>query len=90
MMGVMSCPVCRRYQVTQRFMPNPVRILVKRDELTLEGIKQFYIAVDQEDWKLDTLCDLYETLTITQAIIYCNTRRRVDWLTEKMQVRHSL
>jgi superfamily II DNA/RNA helicase len=67
-------------------MPNPIRILVKRDELTLEGIKQFYIAVDQEDWKLDTLCDLYETLTITQAIIYCNTRRRVDWLTEKMQV----
>jgi hypothetical protein len=67
-------------------MPSPIRILVKRDELTLEGIKQFYIAVDQEDWKLDTLCDLYETLTITQAIIYCNTRRRVDWLTEKMQV----
>lgn len=50
------------------------------------GIKQFYIAVDREEWKLDTLCDLYETLTITQAIIYCNTRRRVDWLSEKMQV----
>lgn len=74
-------------EVTQRFMPEPVRILVKRDELTLEGIKQFYIAVDREDWKLDTLCDLYETLTITQAIIYCNTRRRVDWLTEKMHER---
>lgn len=51
------------------------------------GIKQFYIAVDREEWKLDTLCDLYETLTITQAIIYCNTRRRVDWLSEKMQER---
>ncbi|KAG5176385.1 eukaryotic initiation factor 4A [Tribonema minus] len=73
--------------VTNRFMPSPVRILVKRDELTLEGIKQFYIAVDKEEWKFDTLCDLYETLTITQAIIYCNTRRRVDWLTEKMQSR---
>ena len=35
---------------------------------------------------METLCDLYETLTITQAIIYCNTRRRVDWLSEKMQV----
>jgi len=74
-------------EVTQRFMRDPVRILVKRDELTLEGIKQFYIAVEQEEWKLDTLCDLYETLTITQAIIYCNTRRKVDWLTEKMQSR---
>src|SRR5258708_7507682 len=59
-------------------------ILVKRDELTLEGIKQFYVAVEREDWKLETLCDLYETLTITQAIIYCNTRRKVDWLTDKM------
>jgi len=71
-------------EVTKRFMREPVRILVKRDELTLEGIKQFYIAVDREDWKLDTLCDLYETLTITQAIIYCNTRRKVDWLQEHM------
>jgi translation initiation factor 4A len=74
-------------EVTQRFMREPVRILVKKDELTLEGIKQFYIAVDKEDWKLDTLCDLYETLTITQAIIYCNTRRKVDWLQERMQER---
>jgi translation initiation factor 4A len=74
-------------EVTQRFMREPVRILVKKDELTLEGIKQFYIAVDREEWKLDTLCDLYETLTITQAIIYCNTRRKVDWLQEQMQQR---
>mmetsp|Transcript_8174 Transcript_8174/g.11917 ORF Transcript_8174/g.11917 Transcript_8174/m.11917 type:complete len:414 (-) Transcript_8174:297-1538(-) len=72
-------------EVTGRFMRDPVRILVKKDELTLEGIKQFYIAVDKEEWKLDTLCDLYETVTITQAIIYCNTRRKVDWLTEEMQ-----
>jgi translation initiation factor 4A len=74
-------------EVTQRFMRDPIRILVKRDELTLEGIKQFFIAVEREEWKLDTLCDLYETLTITQAIIYCNTRRKVDWLTEKMSSR---
>eukprot|EP00941_MAST-03F_sp_MAST-3F-sp1_P000181 g181.t1 len=73
--------------VTNKFMREPVRILVKRDELTLDGIKQFYIAIEREEWKLDTLCDLYETLTITQAIIYCNTRRKVDWLTEKMQSR---
>jgi len=74
-------------EVTDRFMREPVRILVKKDELTLEGIKQFYIAVDREEWKLETLCDLYETLTITQAIIYCNTRRKVDWLQEEMQKR---
>jgi len=74
-------------QITKRFMREPVRILVKRAELTLDGIKQFYVMVEKEDWKLDTLCDLYETLTITQAIIYCNTRRKVDWLTDKMQQR---
>lgn len=73
--------------ITQKFMNNPVRILVKRDELTLEGIKQFYISVEKEEWKLDTLCDLYDTLNITQAVIFCNTRRRVDWLTEKMRQR---
>jgi translation initiation factor 4A len=73
--------------ITTKFMRNPIRILVKRDEITLDGIKQFYIAVEQEGWKLDTLCDLYETLTITQAIIYCNTRRKVDWLTDKMTQR---
>lgn len=73
--------------VTKRFMRNPIQILVKKEELTLEGIRQFYIQVEREDWKMDTLCDLYETLTITQAVIFCNTRRKVDWLTEKMHSR---
>jgi translation initiation factor 4A len=71
--------------ITNEFMRNPVRILVKKDELTLEGIKQFFVGVDREQWKLETLCDLYETLTITQAIIYVNTKRKVDWLTQQMK-----
>merc|ERR1711959_555287 len=74
-------------EMTGKFMNDPKRILVKRDELPLEGIKQFYVAVEREEWKLDTLCDLYETLTITQAIIYCNARRKVDWLTEQLHSR---
>ncbi|CAD6574097.1 MAG: translation initiation factor eIF4A [Tremellales sp. Tagirdzhanova-0007] len=74
-------------EVTKKFMRDPIRILVKRDELTLEGIRQFYIAVEKEDWKLDTLCDLYETVTITQAVIFCSTRRKVDWLTQKLHER---
>lgn len=71
--------------MTQKFMNDPIRILVRRDELTLEGIKQFFIAVEKEEWKLDTLCDLYDTLTITQAVIFCNTRQKVDWLAGKMK-----
>ncbi|KAL6547658.1 hypothetical protein OROHE_009363 [Orobanche hederae] len=100
-------------EITSKFMTDPVRILVKRDELTLEGkdicwllslspvidtkehlliiaeahngIKQFFVAVEKEEWKFDTLCDLYDTLTITQAVIFCNTKRKVDWLTAKMR-----
>jgi ATP-dependent RNA helicase len=64
-------------EMTTKFMSDPVRILVKGDELTLEGIKQFFVAVEKEDRKFDTLCGLYDTLTITQAVIFCNTRRKV-------------
>ncbi|KAA6323126.1 MAG: putative Eukaryotic initiation factor 4A-III, partial [Streblomastix strix] len=71
--------------VTQKFMTDPIRILVKRDELTLDGIKQFFVSVDKEEWKFDTLTDLYDTLTVTQAVIFCNTKNKVDWLTDKMR-----
>lgn len=71
-------------EVSTHFMREPVKILVKKEELTLEGIKQFYIDVKQEGWKLGTLCDLYDTLSITQAVIFCNTRRKVDQLTADM------
>jgi translation initiation factor 4A len=69
--------------ITSSFMRDPVKILVKKEQLTLDGIKQFYVQCEEE-YKLDTLCDLYEHLTITQAIIYCNKRHQVDWLTDMM------
>jgi len=74
-------------EVTKKFMREPIRILVKKEELTLEGIKQFFVMVGKEEWKLETLCDIYETLTITQAVIFCNTRRKVDWLTQQMHAK---
>jgi ATP-dependent RNA helicase len=72
-------------ELTHKFMTDPVLVLVKRDELTLEGIKQFFVPVEREEWKFDTLCDLYDSLTITQAIIFCNTRKKVEWLVEKLR-----
>merc|ERR1719163_2386668 len=72
-------------EMTTKFMTDPVRILVKRDELTLEGIKLFFVAVEKEEWKFDTLIDLYDTLTVTQAIIFCNTKQKVDWLCDQMR-----
>eukprot|EP01139_Manchomonas_bermudensis_P014290 Amastigsp_a508344_5492.p2 type:complete len:397 gc:universal Amastigsp_a508344_5492:38-1228(+) len=73
--------------VTQRFMRNPIRILVQQAELTLEGIKQFYVMVERDDWKFETLVDLYATLSITQAVIFVNTRRKVEYLTEQLNRR---
>jgi len=74
--------------VTEKFMRDPVKILVKRDEVTLEGIQQFFVQVEQEGWKLDTLCDLYETLTISQSVIFVNKRRKVEFLTDEMNKRN--
>ncbi|MFH4980027.1 hypothetical protein AB6A40_006736 [Gnathostoma spinigerum] len=71
--------------VSDRFMNNPIRILVKKEELTLEGIRQFYIDIQKEEWKFDTLCDLYSTVSVTQSVIFCNTRRKVDMLAQQMQ-----
>lgn len=71
-------------EVTKLFMRDPIRILIKKEELTLEGIRQFYIQIDREEWKFDTLCDLYDSVNITQAVIFCNTRRKVEELTRLM------
>jgi len=51
-------------KLTKHFMRNPAKILVKNEELTLEGIKQYYIAIEKEEWKMDVLLDLYGNLDI--------------------------
>ncbi|CCD22741.1 ATP-dependent RNA helicase FAL1 NDAI_0A05860 [Naumovozyma dairenensis CBS 421] len=71
-------------EITKKFMNDPVKILVKQDEISLEGIKQYIVNVDKEDWKFDTLCDIYDSLTITQCVIFCNTKKKVDWLSAKL------
>jgi len=75
---------CDALEITEKFMDNPIKILVTNENLTLEGIKQFYIGIDKEIWKLDTLIDIYGKLTINQSIIYCNTKRTADWLIEHL------
>lgn len=70
--------------VATTFLRDPVKILVKKDELTLEGIKQFYVDVDQEEYKYDCLSDLYDSISVTQAVIFCNTRRKVEELAQKL------
>lgn len=70
--------------VANQLLQNPVRILIKPEEVPLDGIKQFFVELEKEDWKYDVLCDLYKQLTINQALIYCNKRQRAEWLAEKM------
>jgi len=71
--------------LSTKFMDNPIQIIVKSEELTLEGIRQYYIAMEEERWKFDTLCDLYKYLSISSSVIFCNTRRKVDWLTRELR-----
>lgn len=71
-------------EVAKRFMRNPVKILIRRGKLTLEGVRQFYMKTETEEEKLDRLYDLYHTLTVTQAVIFVNTRKKADWLTQEL------
>ena len=73
-------------EMTSQFMAeDTVKILVKRSKISLEGIKQFYIDVQKEEYKFATLCDLYDSLTISQAVIFCNEKKTVEWLCSKMR-----
>lgn len=71
-------------EFTRELLQDPVRILVKPEEVTLEGIKQYYVTMSKEEWKYDAVCDLYQHLNIGQAIIYCNKKQKAEWLAEKM------
>lgn len=72
-------------ELTKKFMVNPLRILVKKEQLTLEGIKQYYLGVESEMWKLATLSDLYDKLAISQSIIFANSRRKAEYIREQLQ-----
>ena len=73
------------FKLTEKFLRNPINILIKKENLTLEGIKQFYINCEKNDFKFETLCDLYGLFSTCQTIIYCNHHQSVEILTNKMQ-----
>jgi len=73
------------YTITDKFMRNPVRINVAAEKLTLEGIRQFFVAVDDDRQKYETLKDLYGKISSSQCIIYCNSVTRVSELYEAMK-----
>ena len=72
------------FRISKCFMRNPVKILVKDEDLTLEGIKQFYINLEHNEFKYETLCDLYDLCSVSQTIIYCNSRTMVEELYRRL------
>jgi translation initiation factor 4A len=73
------------FDITKDFMRMPLEVLVKTEELTLDGISQYLINVEEQKYKFDTLCELYSLLTINQSIIYCNSLRSVEYLTRMLR-----
>jgi translation initiation factor 4A len=73
------------YTITDKFMRNPVRINVAAEKLTLEGIRQYFVGVEDDRQKYETLKDLYGKISSSQCIIYCNSVNRVSELYEAMK-----
>ncbi len=73
------------FELTEKFMRNPVRILIEPENLTLNGIKQYYIDIEKNEYKFEILCDLYDVLSVSQSIIYCNSRKMVEDLSNKLR-----
>jgi len=71
-------------ELTNKFMNEPVKLLVNKEELTLEGIKQFYINCNIYKWKYDVLYDLYDSISINQCIIYVNTKNTLNNLVDRL------
>ena len=72
------------FEITEKFMDKPLKILVKTEQLTLEGIKQFYVNAERNDFKFETLCDLYNMISAAQSIIYCNSKKIVNDLSRRL------
>ena len=88
--GIQCCMVSATYpqhifNISKKIMDNPVKILLKNSEVAVDLISQFYVNVEKEDLKFDTLLDLYSLVSTSQAIIFCNSVEKVDWLKENLE-----
>ncbi len=71
--------------LTNYITKDPVKILVKKENLPLDGIKQYYVVLDQEDDKLLCLLDIYSSISIQQSIIFVNRKDKADYIYQKMK-----
>ena len=75
-------------ETTSKFMNDPVKILMPPQKVTLEGIKQYYLDAESEELKFECLCNVYERVSIDQAIIFANKIEKVEWLAQEMTTKH--
>ncbi|KAF7089536.1 hypothetical protein CFC21_092490 [Triticum aestivum] len=75
-------------ELCRKCMNKPMKIIVPKDE-ELEGfsVKQFHVKAEDEELKFEKLCDLFDTMAVTQNIIFVNARRKVESLAEKISGR---
>ncbi len=76
------------FKVTDRIMKDPIKILLKNTDVAVDLISQFYIDVEVEENKFDVFVDIYNLISTTQAIIFCNTIRKVQWLEEQLKAQN--
>lgn len=72
------------FSISEKYLDNPVKILLKKTEIAVDLISQFYVDAEVEEYKFDVLLDLYNIISTTQAIIFCNTIRKVEWLSNEL------
>lgn len=73
------------FNASKKFMHDPIKVLLKNNEVIVDLISQFYLDVETEELKFDTLLDLYNLVSTSQAIIFCNTIRKVEWLDQNLK-----
>lgn len=73
------------FNASKQLMHDPIKVLLKNNEVIVDLISQFYLDIESEELKFDTLMDLYNLVSTSQAIIFCNTIRKVEWLEENLK-----
>ena len=71
-------------KMTTKIMNNPVRILVKKEQITLEGIKQYQLGTTNDSSKYDALVEIYANINVNQPIIFANSKEKAEAIATKM------
>jgi translation initiation factor 4A len=74
-------------ELTEKILKDPVCVTLRAEEVKLDGIQQFYVETDKDEWKLECLCDIFESLSITQSIMFTNSRERAERLYKALSER---